>query len=230
MRDLVRHLIKCNFDEIVEKSLLNCHAYGLHSVMLLDHPNTKIRMFVTDESHQLHKNVPGEMRNGMEIAFHPHHCDLMFHVIEGDLFNWIVEPKYIGGAGGLYLDKYIYQSAITQGVGKFIPLMTKVPLRTISAKWHPEGKGFEMKAHEIHTVAVAYKEIAAWLVVEGKEDANYNPFAYSNSRLDKQSFDGLYIKPTRGKIEFLLDRLNLWRPDSRSTRNPGFSINSKRNW
>src|SRR6478752_10393471 len=99
MKHLISHLIKNYLEEIVNKSLLHCHCKGLHSIMLLESPGKTIRLFISTPQSEMYKNLPEtfnyEKATGeslfhskkMSIAFHPHHCNVTLHVINGCIFK-----------------------------------------------------------------------------------------------------------------------------------------------
>ena len=206
MKELIRHLWENNHDEILNKSLLDCHCKGLHSIMLLESPGKTIRLYIAEENHEMYKNFPQYVRsgNGMTIGFHPHHCDLTLHCIVGSFLNWrVAEAKF-----GMEIDKYEYHSAIKEGETNFVKLGT-THVYTASETTAPSGTSIFLPANYIHTVACPEGMFCAWLVYEGKEDPNYKSYCYSNADMSKENFNGLYNKPTEEQIELLLKRCNL---------------------
>lgn len=198
MKTLVTHLVKHHLKEITKRSLINCHCYGLHSVMLLECPEKTIRLYIADRNNELWKNY----RSGpdkMSIGFHPHHCALTLHCVKGELFNWEVEES----ADGFAVDKYKYQSQITDGEMGFA-LIGASKLRTSAQTYIAEGQSISMPASAIHTVACLKGEITAWLVYEGGEDLNYESVCYSNADLLNQDKTMLYLKPTEQQVLNLL--------------------------
>lgn len=80
MKELIKHLVNNHLDTIVEKSFLNCHVMGLHSIMLLESPEKTIRLFVSDGNSKLRKNTEENILKGKQtLAFHPHHCNITLH-------------------------------------------------------------------------------------------------------------------------------------------------------
>ncbi len=202
MKHLIQHLIGNNFDEIVLKSFLNCHAKGLHSIMLLDSPEKTIRLFVTDPDHELYKNNKADYHiHQMSVAFHAHHCNITIDVVKGCIANWIVSE----GKGGILADQFKYRSAITDEETNFELIEKKCPLRTDEYTFLNEGESAPMKANVLHTVYVPKGQVAAWLVYEGKEDKEYESLAYSNHDLTKQDFSNLYQRASTQEVLQLLN-------------------------
>jgi hypothetical protein len=207
MKALIFHLLQNHLDEIVQKSYLNCHVKGLHSIMLLDCPEKTIRLYVATKEHELYKNFPEYFRReGLSVAFHPHHCSLTLEVIKGNILNWIVREDLEDGKWAI--DKWFYQSAIKEGKARFNHLGVTV-LKNVEYEFLGEGSSSFMSANVVHTVGVGEGEEAAWLVYEGKEDVNYQPYAYSNTDLSKENFDGLYQKPTKAEVLEILKEVDL---------------------
>lgn len=210
MKQLIKHLWENNREEILSRSLLNCHCKGLHSIMLSEAPGKTIRLYISIPDSDMYKNFPnpGEEVIDMSIAFHPHHCNLTLHCIKGELLNWELEEDLGGGDHALLLNKYRYHSQITEGNGYFEMIGPSV-LRSTRYHWLRRGYSTHLKAKDIHTVAVMKGELVAWLVYEGKEDPTYQSFCWSNSDLTKQDLSDLYQKPTPDVVEDLLKLVGL---------------------
>lgn len=193
-------------DEIVEKSIFNCHAKGLHSIMFLESPEKTIRMYVSVPFNDLHRNFPDKMHAGLSLAFHPHHCNLTLHCIKGRLLNW--EMTEVESYDSICLDKYIYQSKIKSDDILFKSI-GKGYLKTKELNYIHEGESRFMEAGQIHTVACDMDTMNAWFVYEGKEDANYQSVCWSNSNPNATDFSDLYIKPSKEQIAELLKTLSL---------------------
>lgn len=199
MKELIKHLVNQNMQQIVNKSFLDCHCYGLHSIMLLESPEQTIRLFVADPSHELHYNFA--FNDSMTVAFHPHHCNVTLHVVKGEITNITVIPNR---EGGLSLSAFKYSSAI---VNKSPAKFKKYKLdnnfdcdtRVIAA-----GKSLSMSADAIHTIGVEQGKSAAWFVYEGKENKNYEAICYSNAPLHERDFSSLYRKMSNSDVIELL--------------------------
>lgn len=206
MKQLVKHLLETNLDEILSKSLLNCHVKGLHSIMLLDCPGKTIRLYVCAPNNDMHKNYPENMSNGMSLAFHPHHCDLTLYCTKGNFLNW--EAEEAEDYSSMCLGKYKYHSHIKEGQMNFEYLGMGY-LRTREYRRIFEGDTVFMKANEIHSVACNVGEYTAWLVFEGKEDSTYSSYCWTNSDPNEQKHDNLYQKMSKDTLLELLAHANL---------------------
>jgi len=195
-----------NIDEIVSKSLLNCHCKGLHSVMLLESPGKTIRLYVADKDHELWKNgLEGIQSKQMTIGYHAHHCNITIECVQGEVVN----DEIIEHIDGNWLfDKYMYQSAIRNGKGGFEKL-GKSTFKQGALKVLKKDRSAYLPAQSIHTVFVNRGCDAAWLVYEGLENDNYVPYCYSTKELESETFDGLYLKPTENDIKILLKQSRL---------------------
>ena len=207
MKSLITHLIKNNLQEIVSRSLLNCHCMGLHSIMLLESPGKTIRLYISEPGGDMYKNSPRhhDKGKGMSLAFHPHHCNLTLECVTGTIMNW--EMKVVP-TGRFKIDRFLYTSGITEGEMGFKKdgedvLQTK---KKTYLKW---GQTVSMPAEAIHTVACAEDTLCAWLVYEGEENPDYIPYCWSNSNLEESTQKGLYIQPSEAQVKKLLKSVNL---------------------
>lgn len=204
MKALVKHLIENNIDEIVSKSLLNCHVRGVHSIMLLECPEKTIRLYISMPDSEMYKNQPCNIKNGLSVAFHPHHCNLTIECIKGFIWNTLVKEVDIGYS----VTKYIYKSKIKEGNMAFLKLKdTNVYFDKCTLLG--AGNSISMLANEIHTVGCLKDAICAWFVYEWKEDKDYKPYCYTNVDPNKQVSEDLYIKPTKRQVIELLKKVDL---------------------
>lgn len=186
--------------DIYKKSLLNCHAKGLHSLMLVDEPEARIRIFYAEPNHELYRNMPGyNGTEGMAVGFHPHHCYIKLIPILGIIYNWMVK---LNEQGELAMDEFLYDSSII-GNGTGFRYQKKARLTTHALNVIGPNQMVGMNAHKLHTVGVRKNACAAWIVREGKEDFEYKPLCYSNANLERASFAELYQKPNRTTIDNL---------------------------
>lgn len=208
MKHLIEHLLTNNFEEIHKKSLINCHAKGLHSIMLLESPGKTIRLFYSEENSELISNTPSSFdQNNMSIAFHKHHCNVTLQVVKGDIINWIVKKDL---NGSLETKEWIYNSGISESIS-FTEVKEKVMLTTEKVDFLREGGIKIMKAGDIHTVGVLPNKAAAWLVFEGLENDKYESNCWSNKKdLNTTDFSELYKKPTYQQIFKILRLSNLY--------------------
>lgn len=205
MEQLITHLLENNLEEIKKKSLLNCHCIGLHSIMLLEAPGKTIRLYITEENHQLYKNGMDYI-NEQSIAYHPHHCNLTIHCVYGSLVNITVQESHNDNAP--LFNKYLYKSEISDGEMKFHP-QGEARIEHLGFKTVGKGESITMKAKDIHTVFCSKGTINAWLVYEGKEDETYNPICYTKKDLNNESSEGLYIPMNENQIRTLLKKVKL---------------------
>lgn len=190
MKGLLKHLLNTKRDEILAKSLVHCHAVNLHSVMLIDKPESRVRMFIADEGHNLWFNRPAS-NDSLEliqsIAFHPHHCEVTLDVFKGRLGNWVVIPR---DDGELTLNKFRYKSKILSPSDHGFHREGEEKLHSLAHRqWFP-GEYVYMPARTIHSVYVPKDEVCAWFVYEGREDPNYQSVCWSNATAI--STEGLY--------------------------------------
>jgi hypothetical protein len=205
MKELITHLLKSNSKEIVDKSFLNCHVKGLHSIMLIDCPEKTVRMYITDNTHKMYKNYS----EPHTLSYHPHHCELTLHCVYGELTNigMKIENEHTGNDCHYY-DRWLYSSLISNGKMGFVKDGSDL-LRQKSSITLGVGDMISMQASDIHTVACPKGEWSAWMVYEGKENKNYVPYAWSNSDLSKIDNKGLYKKPTKATIVELLTKVKM---------------------
>lgn len=206
MTELIKHLIKENFDLILSKSLINCHCEGLHSIMFLESPEKTIRLFVAEEGNQLAAN---SFANPLSVAFHSHHCNVTLHCIKGQFKNITVSQKQkVTGDPQIEFKKFLYQSKITQNEIRFVPEGTEaIFLNNIETV--KEGEAVHMRAKEIHTVCCPANILSAWFVYEGKEDSEYKPYCWTNTDLMNQDFSFLYKPMDKTTLVRLLIRCGL---------------------
>jgi hypothetical protein len=211
MKELINHLVSNHMDRIVERSLLDCHCKGLHSIMLLESPEQTIRLYVAEPGNDLYKNSPYYYKQGMSIGFHPHHCNLTLHVVKGELQNWtLIKPgPIVVGRSLTTINRYRYQSQITDGEQGFVLDEVDDQMVIGMQSFFKAGYSTTMLAKQIHTVATNPFELTAWLVYEGKEDPNYQPFTWSTSDLTQTTTEGLYRKPDSEQVKTLLRKAEL---------------------
>jgi len=178
---------------------------GMHSIMLVDCPESRIRLYVADYNHELWKNCT----TPISLAYHPHHCQLTLHVTNGILQNKIVRVvNEVTGNDCMEFDRWIYSSKINTDTMRFIKDGTDF-LQDVSTTNILQGESQFMKASTIHTVFVPENTCASWLVYEGKEWDGYKPYAWSNQDLGIVNAGGLYGNATEYDINHLLRISNL---------------------
>lgn len=204
MKNLVRHLLENNLDEIVSRSLLNCHCEGVHSIMLSECPGKTIRLYVATEDHELWKNIGGVLGDTLSIGYHPHHCNITLEGVFGTVFNLLADED----PNGIRINKFFFDSKIKGGSGGFVYNQMAYLQQGITAKIS-KGDSIYLHANTIHTVAVIKGDPAAWFVYEGKENPDYIPYTYSKQNLEVQSTFGLYRKATKNDVMYLLGKVGL---------------------
>jgi hypothetical protein len=218
MIGLIRHLISNNLDEIVSKSILDCHCRGVHSIMLLDAPEKRIRMYISVEGSDMYKNMYQNFstdfkspkytpRQDMSVGFHTHHCNLTLECVMGEFHNWIVKEISLDEKG-FDTQKWEYQSYITKGEMGFNKI-SDARLDTVDYKIVKKGEVISLNSKEIHTVACQPFGTTAWLVYEGKEDPDYKSYIWSTNDLNSIDSTKLYTKPHELMVIFLLKHCNL---------------------
>lgn len=183
MISLIKHFL--NYPENLS-GLRDCHVKSVDSI-LLDAPSTKLRVFIAKESHELWKNIDHDNQI-MSVGYHNHHCDVSLHSLKGIVHNILIKPDI-----GNKFSVYNYQSKIGTRYleGKF-EFIKHTGIRKIDNGSF--GYVF-MDSTEFHTIYVEKGKMAAWLVIEGKEDPDYRPVTISNNHnLERSNFRGFYGK------------------------------------
>lgn len=218
---LRHHIHSLNAGTSKASGLRNCHVKGLHSIMLHNEPENRIRLFATDSTHELWRNMPGY---GMSLAFHPHHCDVTLVAVDGAVFNRSMtllsdgqEARDFGKATPPALTMCKYQSAIGEGRGRLVP--TEVTTRrylTGCTAVHRFSEGLFMPARQMHSIYVGKYERVAWLVIEGKEDPAYESVCYTdNPVFDTKGDKDMYSKMSELEMIEMLTSVQLWRMNGR---------------
>lgn len=201
MKTLIRHLWRNNRDEIVARSCRNCHCRGLNSIMLIDKPGARVRIFFATENHELDQNGLLTMgKHGLSVAFHPHHCNVTLHCIMGMFMNWRVAP-YNNEEEHLTLTKFRYASKLAGASRASFQKLEEAKLCFCVSQWLRPGESEAMKATDLHTVNVETGQRAAWFVYEGQENPDYQPICYSNAALDEMDFGHLYQPIGASEVE-----------------------------
>lgn len=200
MKHLIKHLVHEHLLGIAAKSLLNCHVHGLHSIMLIDTPEKRVRLFVTDASHRLHLNTGPQLGS---LAAHAHHCNITLHMVKGTMSN--LEYRLRDAAR---FQPYFYVSGILNNEGSFHARHGQAAYY-YDSQLVDEGESLFLPAHFIHSVFVPEGAVAAWFVYEGAKDPNYLSYSYSDQNLELTPFEGLYQPMTQDDVLLLLRSANL---------------------
>lgn len=234
----VLHKLKTDREFVLANSLINCHAFGLDSIVLHRDPDGKlVRLFVAQEGHELWLNdfhftyegsgelgdkpyIKAKPKWQLSVAIHPHHCGVKLTAIKGEIGNFEFERS---NTDAFQLIEYMYQSPIKDKNGSE-PGEGKASFRRLSSgsMFHPHPK-FQCSnnlflSHErevtlapriLHTIFVEQREQAAWLVTEMESDPNYRPICYSNRLLESFSFAGLYQPMTPERLDAIEHYLSI---------------------
>lgn len=197
-------LYNLDYEWVASKSIRNCHALGVDSLLFRDTPGAMIRAFVCRPEHELWLNCP-TLVYPFSVGLHPHHCDVTLAPIYGNAFN----VTHVLGFGNTMLQAYQYESEITGTGGKFTRLGFS---RGFNLQKTLIGKPIAMKAREIHTIYVPQGEGAAWYVCEGAENPNYRSITYSNANLEAETFEGMYQPMTADDVREIVNKLKALGP------------------
>lgn len=187
---------------ILTNSVINCHAIGLDSIMLMPAPNM-VRVFVAREDHTLWRNNP-DTQEPFSIGLHPHHCDITMVPLYGPISNVVLG----GGPPNHKLHQFEYRSGIVDRVGAFRNAKESGFVYTgkdvrVCLKHQPLKYPTILMAKEMHSVYVPKGKQAAWMICEGREWPDYKPITLSNHRLDttyNASSEGLYKTMTMRRL------------------------------
>ena len=175
-------------------SLMNCHARGVDSLVLKGAPQM-VRIFLARPDHELWSKE-GEP---LALGLHAHHCDVTLIPLFGPVENARVDlfpprhPRHVRR-----LTPYHYHSPIRGEAGSFLSMGNR---RSFTLRYVPLELPVSLKASELHTVSVPKGQLAAWMVVEGKEDRNYLPITYSDADLTRFDFNGMYQPISAERLE-----------------------------
>lgn len=200
LQELVRHLYDANKELALKRSLKHCHIKGLHSVVLSEAPDgSLVRVFYATREHEL--LWPGD------IAYHTHHCDLSFAVLGGTVVNWTPPTERSPTRSVQQVCNYKFSSVIRDGQGGFERVGE--PFNAVSVhEYFSAGDTFTMKAEVYHSVTVPQLSEAAWMLVEGEEDENFESVVYSPLDLDSWTADGLYEPfENQQELDQVVDRI-----------------------
>lgn len=189
----VRALVRTNLELMVSKSLKDCHARGVDSILFDDTPESRIRLFVARENHELWKNTPYPDEDILTVAYHGHRCDLTLDVVHGTIDNLVAD--HTGSFGSSSYAEFIFDSKIKGGSGGFrkTKAVTDIEFMDVNRLGdYSLEKSIFLPANVLHTIWVPMGEKAAWFVYEGKEDPDYKPICYSNADLENFDASDMY--------------------------------------
>ncbi len=180
----------------VYKSIKDCHAIGVNSIVLEQNDKKLIRVFYTKPHHVIWKNKDPFSKE-LAIAFHSHHCDISIEVVYGIMTNITATVKKEISSSNICGWKF--QSAIKNTNGSF-EKSNNFTLESIEEETIGPKKLIVMPANKLHTVYVEQDKEAAWIIREGNEDPNYDNTCYSNSDLTNFNFNEHYKTMTEEEV------------------------------
>lgn len=210
--NIVRHFLSTNLETMLAKSVINCHVAGLDSVVFDIEPGRVTRLFIAQTNHELWDY--DTKKAIFPISFHGHHCDLTLIPVAGYFQNIVASPcaksPYSSGPRPSTYNKFIYKSKLAGKDGGFHKVGNQA-LHISSLIWYSANgisNYLELKAQDLHTITVQRNTMAAWMVYEGKEDSDYQPYCYSQYDLSLLKPTGLYQPMTK---EYLVRALtSVW--------------------
>lgn len=192
-------------EEIASKSYKNCHAIGVDSLLLVDEPGFKVRMFFAHTHHELFKNDCDQL---FSVGLHQHHCDITLIPAMGEFYNVSILPEESNFV--MKMSSYTYLSPI---LSKNRPPKFQLSgeEKDINLDWNKVDRPLFLPAQSHHTVYVPFESEAAWYVIEGKEDPTYKSITLSNTDLEKFEFDKFYLPMSVADVKYIFKTLNMYR-------------------
>lgn len=165
--------------------LRNCHARGLHSVVLGEDGGRLRRLFIATPEHTLWRNTLVGLP--LSIGYHAHHCDLTIKVLAGSIANFTLRPGH-----GRKLAAWRYQSPIRGEAPRFVRLFGPAAYGADFVILNEASAPLHLPAAVMHTVNVTRDATAVWLIEEGEEDPHYLPLTLSDDDLSAFDWTGMY--------------------------------------
>lgn len=182
-------------NKILAKSIGNCHAFGVDSIVLSESDNCLTRLFLAWPEHELYKNL--NLDGCFSVGPHNHKYNLTIDPVCGKVYNleFVVEDPL--GYYQLPVDSYIFHSAIDSiGVASYLD---KVKLNWISCDLIQSS--CPLTHCQFHTIYVPKGEKAAWLVYEGQRVDNKTQ-VFNNSPINlKELYQNLTVDDVICKLE-----------------------------
>jgi hypothetical protein len=177
----------------VEGGLLNCHAIGVHSLVLKKRADGSLsRIFMTAHYHPLGRLFGPD--GHFVIGAHNHDKPLRFRVLYGDVWNVALQAAR-SGEQRWTLYRYAFGSALDGGE---FAVGLACECYGFGLAVHPLD-GLAMQTNESHTLIVS-SPAAAWLVDEGPAEP-VKKYIWSPRRdLTIQRHANLYRPMTDGDI------------------------------
>lgn len=200
------HAFNENRQEMLDNSYLDCHVKGLHSIMLYNTPGKVIRMYVTSREHNLWQHTTvGCMQIPNNLAFHPHRYNLTLMCVAGKISHITLK----NGKGGYNLPMYRYSSALADGSCGFVNTETMRPF-TPEYRWLLPGRHISLHATCVHSLLVPQGTVAAWMIMEGAENPEYEPVAFTTMPLEEFKPEGFYRKMTEKDMAEILESIGVF--------------------
>lgn len=205
MKPIIEHFWKRNREQVLASSFGDCHARGVHSILLLKDPC--IRLFIAAPEHDLWRNSSSDSNLPLSVGLHAHHCAITIEVVSGAIENVRQTGARRNPISTRTLSPYRYHSK-PRGERPGFEFMEVFGSASwaLAADRYLATDHFKLKASDYHTIGVARGESASWLVYEGHEDPRYQPITYSDADLTKFDFGGMYRPLEKDEIEDLLYR------------------------
>lgn len=202
---LKHHLDRLRYEPRIN-ALKDCHVRGLDSIMLHEEAQNRIRMFFAHRDHELHHNDPARpymLMPQQTLALHAHHCDVRLVPLYGPVLNYVVELHE--SDDGLFR-QCAYSSAINDGAGGLEPTGKRFRAGTVVSGYLDRTPGgLHLVACETHGIFVPKGISAAWLVIEGQEDAEYDKMCYTQNPVFDS--EGMYEPMSNTEAHDILQRV-----------------------
>lgn len=199
---LKHHLVRLRYEPRIN-ALKDCHVRGLDSIMLHEEPQNRIRMFFAHQHHELYRNDPKGLMPGQSLALHAHHCDVMLVPLFGPVLNYVVNLRE--DEDGLYR-QCAYSSAISDGKGGLVKTGKRFSATAVADSYLDKTPGgLRLFAFETHGIFVPHGVSAAWLVIEGREDAGYDKMCYTQNPVFDS--EGMYEPMSNTEAHDILQRV-----------------------
>ncbi len=198
----LRELIRKNAALVVKLSRTNCHVKGLHSLVVDQDDQGRLRRIFFTTPYSEIQERDGEADQAfppLRLSAHDHRYALQLTMLRGTMKHWILRPggHGVGPAEGhkLWTKQFRYQSPLIDGhQGAFRQTGTGTfhleDFRVLS-RHSFNGPRVTLPASVIHTVATV-GHFVAWEVQEGRPAKAYKGFAYSNENLEAFPFEQHY--------------------------------------
>ena len=210
-----------NIDEVVRRSVKNCHAKGVDSLLLWADGDKELRVFIAPRGqHTLESNNLAGFRYTlpMSVGLHNHRFKVTLVPLDGCVYNIMAArphtlDKLVDVTSGLYEDRtppqcyylggWRWDPALLGGTGRFVRTE-----RLTSAVYVDRPRqlrtALRLPSDLLHTVCVDQYASAAWAVVSNGENKHHSKVCYTNDDLSLWSSSGYYIPMSRADVEHAL--------------------------